>query len=68
MKKDFKQKIKMLATNNKGVGIKELAMALGGIVVVGLVIQAVGSGSFLTDALDDIWTWVTSFVTDNIKK
>ena len=51
--------------SEKGFGIKEIAVALGSIVVVGIFI-----GVFRTEAgriFNDVWTKVMDFFTNSIK-
>ena len=47
-----------------GFGVKEIAISLGAIVLVGLIITAI-SGK-LPDWLDDVWGWITTFINDKI--
>ncbi len=65
MKKDFKTRFRAYIRSNKGFGIKEIAAALGFIVVVGLIITAI-KGDLLAGWLGDIWDWISSFIRDNI--
>jgi hypothetical protein len=67
MEKTLKSRLKKFIGNNKGFGIKEIAAALGFIVIVGLVITAI-RGDLLTSWLKDIWDWISSFIEDNISK
>lgn len=50
--------------NQKGFGVKDIAVSLGAIVVVGLVITAMQGR--LGGWLDDVWIMVQSFIEDNI--
>ncbi|KNY27516.1 hypothetical protein [Pseudobacteroides cellulosolvens] len=67
MDKSFKTRLKNYLKSDDGFGIKEIAVALGSIVIVGLIITAV-KGDLLTSWLKDIWGWITTFIQDNITK
>lgn len=55
----------MVKSQRGSIGIKEIAFSLGAIVVVGIVIGGIDSN--MSDWLDDIWDWVTAFISNNIK-
>lgn len=67
MKKKFTTRLKNYIRSSNGFGVKEIAAALGFIVIVGLVIAAI-QGSFLSGVLNDIWTYIKSFIDKNITK
>jgi Flp pilus assembly pilin Flp len=57
--------LKQLLNNRKGFGVKEIAVTLGFIVVVGLIITSMQGR--LGGWLDDVWGFVQQFIQDNIK-
>lgn len=64
IKLQIKKAIENVKKKTGGFGIKEIAVALGGIVLVGLIITAINGK--LSDWLDDIWVWITNFMNDKI--
>jgi Flp pilus assembly pilin Flp len=57
--------LKKMLKNQKGFGVKEIAVTLGFIVVIGLVITSMQGK--LGGWLDDVWMFVQQFIQDNIK-
>lgn len=58
--------LKKLLKDRRGFGVKEIAASLGFIVVVGLVITSMQGK--LGGWLDDIWTQIKLFISNNITK
>lgn len=55
----------ILVRSQRGsMGIKEIAFALGSIVVVGIIITGVKGN--MNTWLGDVWRWVTNFISQKI--
>ncbi|MCX7711687.1 MAG: hypothetical protein N2484_17735 [Clostridia bacterium] len=54
----------LLHSQRGSMGIKEIAFALGAIVVVGIIIGGVKGN--MNSWLKDVWGWVSDFITKKI--
>ncbi|NMB34503.1 MAG: hypothetical protein GX992_09825 [Clostridium sp.] len=60
----FKGNANRLISNRNGFGIKEIAISLGAVVVVGIIVVAIGG---ISDTIvSDIWRMVQEFIKDHI--
>lgn len=50
--------VSMIMNNRGEFGIKQIAMTIGIIIVVGAAVTFITSGTFLGTAIGDVWDWL----------